>query len=80
MVARFVRDEEAAGSNPVISTKKKTPTPAGVFFLFGLSGCTCGVGGPNEVRDEVTEPSAAGGGYSEAEEAKNKEYHERTAK
>ena len=35
---------------------------------------------PNEVRDEVTEPSAAGGGYSEAEEAQNKEYHERTAK
>jgi len=35
---------------------------------------------PNAVRDEVTEPSAAGGGYSEAEEAQNKEYHERTAK
>ena len=32
------------------------------------------------VRDEVTEPSAAGGGCSEAEEAQNKESHERTAK
>ena len=28
------------------------------------------------VRDQVTEPSAAGGRYSEAEEEKNKENHE----
>ncbi len=34
---------------------------------------------PKEVRDEVTEPSAAGGGYSEAEEAQNKEGHKRAA-
>ena len=32
MVARFVRDEEAAGSNPVISTKN--PSTLSADFLF----------------------------------------------
>jgi hypothetical protein len=50
------------------------------FLLVLIGGSHLRLRVPNAVRDEVTKPSAAGGGCSEAEEAQNKEYHKRTAK
>ena len=39
MVARFVRDEEAAGSNPVIPTNKTSVTRRFLRFLLCLKFC-----------------------------------------
>ena len=55
----------AAGSNPVISTKRGTPTSVGVPLFVYITGLCLRPRVPNEVRDEVASPSTAGGGCSE---------------
>ena len=58
-------------------TKKDIHHQVGVFFWCNDKFETVASWqSRTNVRDQVTEPSAAGGGWSEAKEEKNKEQHE----
>ena len=74
MVARLVRDQEAVGSNPATPTINKTRRSSAGFIAYWVwfeSAASCK--SRTDVRDQATEPSAACGRWSEAEEEKNKE-------
>ncbi len=74
LVSRLVRDQEAVGSSPATRTKKRQGVRR-TLCLFSLYDVETTVSclSRSNVRDQVTEPSTAGGGRSEAEEEKNKE-------
>ena len=60
----------------VLSPRPETKTHllTGLCFLFIQQNSICGIlQFPKQLWEQVTEPSAAGGGFSEAEEKKNKE-------
>ena len=44
LVARFVRDEEVAGSNPVIPTRNSNEPCGARFHFLGMTACEAGAG------------------------------------